>query len=360
MNGQEQAQVRGGAAGYGVVRRADGVVAVAGRDGDGRVWDLSGLGGPFGAGSLNGVLDEGEAAVGRMRGVVEGGEDGGAELEPSSFASLRPVDPGDYVDFYACEHHAANLGRLFRPGVEPLLPNWRHLPVGYHGRTSTIVVSGSDIPRPSGLRPPRPDDGPGAPPSFGPSQRLDVEVELGFVLGAGNERGRAVSTAEAWDRIFGVVLVNDWSARDIQAFEYQPLGPHLGKSFATSMSEWVVPLDLVPRTPIAGTGVDLAGYLVDDAIGGFDLPLELAVDGDVVSRTNACHLSWSPAQMLAHMTVNGASTRAGDLFASGTISGPEPGTFGSLIELGLPFLADGSVATITSPLLGCVSGKVTG
>jgi fumarylacetoacetase len=152
--------------------------------------------------------------------------------------------------------------------------------------------------------------------------------------------------------------VNDWSARDIQAFEYQPLGPHLGKSFATSISAWVVPLDLVPRVTIAGTGVDLAGYLVDEADGGFDLPLELVVDGEVVSRTNACHLSWSPAQMLAHMTVNGASTRAGDLFASGTISGPDAGTFGSLIELALPFLADGQTATIASDLLGSVSGTV--
>jgi fumarylacetoacetase len=347
-------------AGYGVVRRTDGAVVVAGRGADGQVWDLSGLDGPFSSGSLNDVLADGPAAVGRMRGVVEGGEAGGVALDPASVTSLRPVEPGDYVDFYACEHHAANLGRLFRPGVEPLLPNWRHLPVGYHGRTSTIVVTGSDIPRPSGLRPPLPEDGAGAPPSFGPSRRLDVEVELGFVLGAGNERGSTVSTAEAWGRIFGVVLVNDWSARDIQAFEYQPLGPHLGKSFATSISGWVVPLDLVPRTAISGTGVDLAPYLVDDETGGFDLPLELAIDGTVVSRTNACHLSWSPAQMLAHMTVNGASTRPGDLFASGTISGPDPGSFGSLIELGLPFLADGSVATISSPLLGAVTGRVTG
>jgi fumarylacetoacetase len=344
--------------GYGVVRRGDGVAVVAGRDADGRVWDLSALDGPFASGSLTQVLAAGPAAIAALRGVVEGGEPGRVELDPKTLISERPIDPGDYVDFYACEHHAANLGRLFRPGVEPLLPNWRHLPVGYHGRTSTIVVSGSDIPRPSGLRPPSPDDGPGAPPSFGPSRRLDVEVELGFVLGAGNGRGRPVSTAEAWERIFGVVLVNDWSARDIQAFEYQPLGPHLGKSFATSVSAWVVPLDLVPRTAIPGTGVELAPYLRDDAVGGFDLPLELSIDGEVVSRTNASHLSWSPAQMLAHLTVNGASTRAGDLFASGTISGPEPGTFGSLIELGLPFLADGGEATITSPLLGSVTGRI--
>jgi len=344
-------------AGYGVVRRDDGVVVVAGRSADGRVWDLSGLGGELASGSLTSVLESGASA--RLREAVEGGAPDGVELDPGSVTPLRPVDPGDYVDFYACEHHAANLGRLFRPGVEPLLPNWRHLPVGYHGRTSTIVVSGSEIPRPSGLRPPAPDQGPGAPPTFGPSQRLDVEVELGFVLGQGSERGRGVSTTEAWDRIFGVVLVNDWSARDIQAFEYQPLGPHLGKSFATSISEWVVPLDLVPRVAIQGTGVELAPYLRDQAVGGFDLPLELSLNGEVVSRTDARHLSWSPAQMLAHMTVNGAATRAGDLFASGTISGPEPGTFGSLIELGLPFLADGDEATITSPLLGSVTGRVT-
>ena len=344
------------APGYGVVRRADGRRVVAGRDGDGRVWDLSPLGGELASGSLNVVLGAGSAD--RMRAAVEGGEAGGDELDLSAANVLRPVDPGDYVDFYACEHHAANLGRIFRPGVEPLLPNWRHLPIGYHGRTSTIVASGSDVPRPSGLRPPAPDDGPGTPPSFGPSTRLDVEVELGFVLGTGSDRGHPLSTGQAWERIFGVVLVNDWSARDIQAFEYQPLGPHLGKSFATSISGWVVPLDLLPRTPIAGTGVELAPYLRDDEVGGFDLPLELSVDGQVVSRTNACHLSWSPAQMLAHMTVNGASTRAGDLFASGTISGPDPGTLGSLLELGLPFLTDGSEATITSPLLGTVTGRV--
>ena len=344
------------APGYGVVRRPDGKVVVAGRGEAGRVWDLSPLGGELASGSLNTVLAAGAAS--RMRAVVEGGGRGGAELDPETLNVLRPVDPGDYVDFYACEHHAANLGRLFRPGAEPLLPNWRHLPVGYHGRTSTIVASGSDIPRPWGLRPPAPEDEPGAPPSFGPSERLDVEVELGFVIGRGSDRARPVSAEEAWERIFGVVLVNDWSARDIQAFEYQPLGPHLGKSFATSVSGWVVPLDLLPRTPIPGTGVELAPYLRDDAVGGFDLPLELAVDGRVVSATNACHLSWSPAQMLAHMTVNGASTRAGDLFASGTVSGPDPGTFGSLVELGLPFLADGSEATITSPLLGSVTGRV--
>ncbi len=344
------------APGYGVVRRGDGRVVVAGRGGDGRLWDLSPLGGNLASGSLTSVLAAG--AADRMRSVVEGGEAGAVELDPSTVAALRPVDPGDYVDFYACEHHAANLGRLFRPGGEPLLPNWRHLPVGYHGRASTVVVSGSAIPRPSGLRPAPPEDGPGAPPAFGPTARLDVEVELGFVVGRGNERGCPVSTEQAWERIFGVVLVNDWSARDIQAFEYQPLGPHLGKSFATSISGWVVPLDLLPRTPIAGTGVELAPYLRDDEVGGFDLPLELSVDGQVVSRTNACHLSWSPAQMLAHMTVNGASTRAGDLFASGTISGPDPGTLGSLLELGLPFLTDGSEATITSPLLGTVTGRV--
>lgn len=344
--------------GYGMVRRADGAVVVAGHDGAGRLFDLSGAGGAAATGSLTAVLATGGAAA--LRDAVEGKGRGAREIDPTEVSLERPFEPTDYVDFYACEHHAANLGRLFRPDAEPLLPNWRHLPVGYHGRTSTIVVSGSVIPRPRGLRPPERGAEPGTPPSFGPSRRLDVEVELGFVLGRGSERGRPVTTGEAWDHIFGAVLVNDWSARDIQAFEYQPLGPHLGKSFATSVSPWVVPLDLLPRTAITGTGVELAAYLADDGPGGFDVPLELAVDGQVVSRTNACHLSWSPAQMLAHMTVNGASTSAGDLFASGTISGPEPGTFGSLIELGLPFLEDGSEATITSPLLGSVTGTITG
>jgi fumarylacetoacetase len=239
------------------------------------------------------------------------------------------------------------MGRLLRPGQPPVFPNWRQLPVGYHGRTSTIVVSGESVPRPRGLR-----------PTFGPTERLDIEVEVGFVVGTGNPRGRPHSIDEARRAIFGVVLLNDWSARDIQAFEYQPLGPHLGKSFATSISPWVVPLDLVPRVDGQDQDPEPADYLLDAQPRALDLDLALAVNGTVVSKSNARHLYWSPAQMLAHMTVNGASTRPGDLFGSGTVSGPEPGGEGSLAERGGPFLDDGDTVCISSPLLGEVVGRI--
>ncbi len=250
-----------------------------------------------------------------------------------------PVHVGDYVDFYSSLHHATNLGRLFRPGAEPLLPNWRHLPVGYHGRSGTLIGTDQLIPRPSGLRL---VDG---EPVFGPCNALDIELEVGTVVGVGSARGRPIAADDARAHLYGLCLVNDWSARDIQAYEYQPLGPFLGKSFATSVSPWLVSfaaLDAHRVTPPVQEP-PVASYLRTDDRWGFDLHLEVILESEAmraggmppvtVSTTSFADMYWTPAQQLAHMTVNGASTGPGDLFASGTVSGPTPGTEGSLIEL---------------------------
>jgi fumarylacetoacetase len=336
---------------------------VAARRQDGVVVDLSGLGEAYRRTSLDAVLALGPVEWGRMRAAVASAPEADAGLVP-----LVPIRPGDYVDFFACEHHVTAMGRRFRPGRPPLPPAWRHVPLGYHGRASTVVASGEPVYRPDGLLGAgAPGAGPGEAATWGPTRQLDVEVELGFVVGLGTERGRPVSAPDAWDRIFGAVVLNDWSARDIQAVESTPLGPHLGKSFCTTISPWVVPLDLLPRVALAGTGVDLAPLLRDDHhLGGLDLEMVLSIDDEVVSRTNARHLSWSPAQMYAALTSNGARVRPGDLFGSGTISGPPEGpaaglgTAGSLLELGAAFLADGQTAAVTSPPLGRASGIVEG
>ena len=262
---------------------------------------------------------------------------------------LLPFTVGDYVDFYASEHHARNLGRLLRPGQEPLLPNWVHLPVGYHGRSGSVVVSGTAVRRPSGQR----AGAAGATgPDFGPTQRLDIEAELGFVIGVGSALGSRIDVENFAEHVFGVCLVNDWSARDIQAWEYQPLGPMLGKSFATSVSAWVTPLAALEagRVPVASSRTPLLPYLREPAPWGFDIELEVQLNGETVSRPAYREMHWSAAQMLAHMTVNGASTRSGDLFASGTVSGPYRTQWGSLIELfdGTRFLADGDEVVITA------------
>ena len=246
-----------------------------------------------------------------------------------------PVQVADYVDFYSSIEHATNLGRLFRPEGEPLLPNWRHLPVAYHGRAGTVVVSGTPVLRPAGQR------RAGDEVVFGPSERLDIELEVGTVIGVPSPPGRPVPAAEAMDHVFGVALVNDWSARDIQAWEYQPLGPFLGKSFATTMSAWVTPLAALMPCRAAGPMQDpvpLPYLRLDD---DWALDLHLAVDlrpagaatAETVSRTSFAGLYWRVPQQIAHLTVNGAHLRTGDLLASGTVSGPEPGTEGSLIEL---------------------------
>ena len=284
-----------------------------------------------------------------------------------------PFHVADYVDFYASEDHASNLGRILRPGQEPLLPNWKHLPVGYHGRAGTVVVSGSEILRPCGQR----KAADAVAPSFGPSERLDFEVELGFVVGTSSERGTPVPLSRFRDHVFGVCLVNDWSARDIQAWEYVPLGPFLGKSFATSIAPWIVPLDALEAARVAPPARShaLLPYLDDSAAEAWGLEIEFDVrlNEHLISRPQFGGMYWSAPQMLAHMTANGASLRTGDLFASGTVSGPEKRQRGSLIELSwggsapmqLPdgttrtFLRDGDELVITASAPG-VNGERIG
>jgi fumarylacetoacetase len=261
-----------------------------------------------------------------------------------------PVDVADYVDFYASEHHASNVGSIFRPDGDALTPNWKHLPIGYHGRSSTVVVSGTDVVRPLGQR-----KGPQDPaPVFGPSTRLDIEAELGFVVGGATQVGTRVPVGEAMSHVFGVALFNDWSARDIQAWEYVPLGPFLGKSFASSLAAWVTPMEALAsaHVPLPTQDPTPLDYLrgTEETSYGLDITMEVRVNGTLVARPPYRTMYWSPAQMLAHLTVNGAALSDGDLFASGTTSGTEPDTRGSLLELTWngtePItLADGSTRT---------------
>ena len=272
-----------------------------------------------------------------------------------------PVEVADYVDFYASLDHATNVGKMFRPDGDALTPNWRHLPIGYHGRAGTVVVSGTPVIRPSGQRKAPTDEA----PTFGPSQRLDIEAELGFVVGVPSPQGEPVPYTGFADHVFGVTGLNDWSARDIQAWEYVPLGPFLGKSFATSISPWVTPL-----AALDAAWVDLPGqdpeplpYLGPGATKGLDIDVEIELNGEVVSRPPYRTMYWSPAQMLAHLTVNGASLRTGDLFASGTISGPEEDQRGSLLELGWgdqsAFLRDGDEVVLRYSAPGTEGGRIT-
>ena len=241
---------------------------------------------------------------------------------------LLPMAVGDYVDFYSSLHHATNLGLLFRPDVDPLLPNWRHLPVGYHGRSATVAVSGTPVVRPVGLVTV------GSDVERAPSAMLDFELEVGFVMGPGNPSGHPIEPDQAAEHIFGAVLVNDWSARDIQAFEYQPLGPFLGKSFLTTVSPWIVPLDALADHLVPSPEQDPPPdrFFTAERPWGLDLELTVHLGTTEITRTNFRHLYWTFAQQLAHLTSNGAVTRPGDLFASGTVSGPTPGEYGSMIE----------------------------
>jgi fumarylacetoacetase len=254
-------------------------------------------------------------------------------LIPIERVSLRlPFSVADYVDFYSSEYHARNIGRIFRPDAEPLTPNWKHLPIGYHGRAGTVVVSGTPVRRPCGQR-----KSPGAGgPEYGPCTRLDFEAELGFVVGCHSHMGEPVPASRFTEHVFGVCLVNDWSARDIQAWEYVPLGPFLGKSFATTVSPWVLPIAALEHARVRPPSRDaeLLGYLTESENWGLDIGFEVRLNGHLIATPPYSSMYWSPAQMLAHMTVNGASLRAGDFYASGTVSGPEPGQLGSLIELG--------------------------
>lgn len=267
----------------------------------------------------------------------------------------------DYVDFFACEQHAVNAGLIFRPDAEPLAPNWKHLPVGYHGRAGTVVVSGTPVVRPLGQR---------AAGDLGPTRTLDVEVELGFVLGGSTG---PVPIDDALDHVFGVVLLNDWSARDVQAFETRPLGPMLGKSFATSVSGWVTPLD-----ELAGAWVDPPprdpeplAHLRGPADRGLDVALELSINGEPVSWPPAADLYWTAAQLVTHLTSNGSPLRPGDLIGSGTVSGPRREQRGSLLELSWggreplavgaatrTYLEDGDEVVITATAPAADGGRV--
>jgi fumarylacetoacetase len=281
-----------------------------------------------------------------------------------------PIEVADYVDFYASEHHATNLGRLFRPGTPPLTPNWKHLPIGYHGRAGTVVVSGTPVVRPKGQRKPADAEA----PVFGPSVRLDIEAEVAYVVGTGSALGESVAVADFAERVFGVCLLNDWSARDLQAWEYVPLGPFLGKSFATSVSPWIVPLDALAHAWVAPPPRDPEPlpYLADAGKQGLDLTLEVRLNGHRISNPPYASMYWTGAQMLAHLSANGATTRTGDLYGSGTVSGPREDQYGSLIELTaagakpleLPdgtwrtFLEDGDEVTLTGTAPGPSGSRI--
>ncbi|MDJ0464369.1 fumarylacetoacetase [Streptomyces sp. H27-C3] len=309
-----------------------------------------------------------------------------AEIEPllhplTNVTLHLPYDVADYVDFYASEHHATNVGRIFRPDGDALTPNWKHLPIGYHGRSGTVVVSGTDVVRPSGQRKAPADPA----PVFGPSIKLDIEAEVGFVVGTPSEQGAPVALSDFREHVFGLSLLNDWSARDIQAWEYVPLGPFLGKSFATSVSAWVTPLEALEAAHVAPPARDfpLLPYLDDadeEEPGGFDIRIEVRINGEVVAEPPFSTMYWTAAQQLAQMTANGASLRTGDLYGSGTVSGPAAEQRGSLLELTWngrdpldltngkrTFLEDGDEVTLTAWApgahgtrvgLGEVSGRI--
>jgi fumarylacetoacetase len=363
----------------GVFRHGDEEPRIGAALGD-DVIDLTplGLSDTFAQPTLNAFLALGRPAWTSLRAQLLDLVQTGA-VEPhliprTAVTMLLPFEVADYVDFYASEHHATNVGRLFRPDAEPLLPNWKHLPVGYHGRAGTVVASGTDIVRPSGQRK-APD---AAAPTYGPSLRLDIEVELGYVVGTPSALGSRISVDDFKEHVYGVVLLNDWSARDIQAWEYVPLGPFLGKSFATSISPWVVSLDaLAPAEVALGTQEPaVLPYLAGERLTNLDITFEVYWNGELVSRPPYREMYWSPAQMLAHLSVNGAAVRTGDLFASGTVSGEAKDQRGSFLELcwggrepitvkgeQRTFLEDGDEVTITAhagPIaLGEVTGRIT-
>ena len=290
---------------------------------------------------LNALMAKGRAASRavreRVKDLLKSGKADAHLVPMNGVEMLLPVRIGDYTDFYASVHHATNVGSMFRPD-NPLLPNYKWVPIGYHGRASSIVVSGTPVKRPHGQT----RDDQNAPPSFGPSKRLDYEMELGMFIGRGNDLGEPIPVERALDHVFGFCLVNDWSARDIQAWEYQPLGPFLAKSFATSISPWIVTLDALEpfRTNAfvraAGDPAPL-DYLRDDA--GFDITVEVWLrtakmqEPMRLSRGNFRDMYWTVAQLVAHHTSNGCNLQPGDLLASGTISGETKESRGSLLEL---------------------------
>jgi len=297
--------------------------------------------------TLNEFIALGKPVTGRVRRKVQewlsqtSAPDNAAQIlcDRRTAQMLLPIRVGNYTDFYSSIEHATNVGRMFRPDGNPLLPNWRWLPVGYHGRASSVVVSGTPIRRPSGqILPPG-----GAPdtPVFAVSRQMDFELEVAFVVGKETALGEPIPVGKADEYIFGLLLFNDWSARDIQRWEYVPLGPFLGKNFGSSVSPWIVPLEALKPFRVKGPKQSPAplDYLQQRGAQNYDLALEVAITSSksnaetVVSRSNFKYLYWSMAQQLAHHTVNGCNVQVGDLLASGTISGPEPGSYGSMLEL---------------------------
>ncbi|KAM7423480.1 hypothetical protein PAMA_000028 [Pampus argenteus] len=288
-----------------------------------------------------------------------------AFVHQSAATMHLPADIGDYTDFYSSRDHATNVGIMFRGKENALMPNWLRLPVGYHGRASSVVVSGTPIRRPSGQM--RPDQT--KPPVFGPSKQLDIELEMAFFVGGGNRLGEPIPIEKTHEHIFGMVLMNDWSARDIQAWEYVPLGPFLGKNFGTTISPWVVPMEaLLPfaeSNPIKDP--EPLPYLQHQDAYTFNINLFVSLKGQgmaepaSICNSNFKYMYWTMKQQLAHHTVNGCNIRPGDLLASGTISGPDPTSFGSMLELSWrgsksidvgggetrTFLKDGDEVTIT-------------
>jgi fumarylacetoacetase len=253
----------------------------------------------------------------------------------SEVRMLMPVEVGDYTDFYSSIEHATNVGKLFRDPDNALLPNWKHLPVGYHGRASSIIVSDVDIKRPKGQT--KPADG---PPVFGPSQRMDFELEMAFIIGKDSTLGEPISTQEATDYIFGMCLFNDWSARDIQKWEYVPLGPFLGKNFASSVSPWIVTLEALAPFKVDGPVQDpkVLPYLEYTGKYNYDIHLTVSLTPEgghenIISESNYKYMYWNMAQQLAHHTINGCNVRIGDMMASGTISGKTESSYGSMLEI---------------------------
>lgn len=300
-----------------------------------RVVDLSALDLPgegFAESSLNRFMACGpavwKATRQKLRQLLQG--PAGTSFGQSEVEMLLPFEVGDYVDFYSSREHATNVGTMFRGAENALNPNWLHIPIGYHGRASSVVVSGHPVRRPQGqLKPPE------GPPAFGPCRNLDFELEMAFVVGQPAGVGQVVPIDRVEEHIFGLVILNDWSARDIQKWEYVPLGPFLGKSFATSISPWVVPLEALEPFRVAGPTQDPAPlpYLQGARPGNFEVELEVLINGTRVCHSNMRYLYWSMAQQLAHLSSNGSALRVGDLCASGTISGPEKHQRGSLLEL---------------------------
>jgi fumarylacetoacetase len=339
--------------GFGVFSVGGGGPRVGWRDGT-DVVDLSALDEVFAGPSLNALMALGRDAWAE---AVESARAHDGPRTPVADAALHlPFEVADYVDFYSSREHVTNVSRIFRPDDDDPLPAaWRWLPIGYHGRAGTVVVSGTNVRRPRGqLR----------AGVYGPTERLDVELELAFVVGAPSRAGEPVPVDRFEDHVFGVVLLNDWSARDIQRFEYVPLGPFLGKSFQTSISAWVTPLALLDEVRVEAElqQPEPLPHLAGGRDWALDLDLALELNGEVVSRGNARGLYWTMPQQLAHATSNGATVRTGDLMATGTISGSKPGTEGALLELwrGSRFLADGDEVVLRASGRGVELGEVRG